>query len=78
MARNLPPDAKLVCVEANPECVKAMRGVLKHAGDEIAVKCNLILCAVDTEELTVACLIRSRAELCIKLPLCWSQACSTE
>mmetsp|Transcript_2322 Transcript_2322/g.3844 ORF Transcript_2322/g.3844 Transcript_2322/m.3844 type:complete len:325 (+) Transcript_2322:24-998(+) len=32
IARNLPPGARLVCVEANAECVEAMEGVLRHAG----------------------------------------------
>ncbi len=31
-AMNLPPGGKLVCVEANPECVAAIDGVLRHAG----------------------------------------------
>lgn len=30
-ARNLPPGAHVVCVEANPECVDALRGVVAHA-----------------------------------------------
>ena len=32
IARLLPPDGLLVCVEANPQCVAALRAVVSHAG----------------------------------------------
>lgn len=42
-ARQLPPGGRLVCVEANPDCVAAMEGVLSHAGlrDKIIIEQGL-------------------------------------
>ncbi|KAG1671391.1 hypothetical protein FOA52_011888 [Chlamydomonas sp. UWO 241] len=43
IARLLPPGATLICVEANPECVEAMEGVLTHAGlrDRVVIRQGL-------------------------------------